>query len=180
MKRLFIEAGHNNSDPGAIGNGYKEADLTKELRDLIIADLRKSGFTGTIVADLDNNSLAQTLQRFSSDKDDLILSLHFNAAGVASATGLEVIIDDTPEKKENEMAAEIARVCALELGIRNRGVKSELQTARKRIGILNIQGVALLLEVAFISNPDDMKAYQKRKMNMVKALSTILREYLLS
>ena len=42
---VFISAGHNPKgikiDPGAVGNGFKEADLTVEFRDLVVSELKK-------------------------------------------------------------------------------------------------------------------------------------------
>ena len=44
---VFISAGHNPKgikvDPGAIGNGYHEANLTVEFRDLVIKQCLKLG-----------------------------------------------------------------------------------------------------------------------------------------
>ena len=31
MKDWLLIAGHGQGDPGAVGNGYKEADLTREF-----------------------------------------------------------------------------------------------------------------------------------------------------
>ena len=36
---IFISAGHHNTDPGAVANGYIERDLTKDARNLIIPSL---------------------------------------------------------------------------------------------------------------------------------------------
>lgn len=34
-KTLFISAGHSDKDPGAKGNGYREADTVLEFRDML-------------------------------------------------------------------------------------------------------------------------------------------------
>ena len=34
--KTFVSAGHNNSDPGAVSQNHKEADVTKIIRGSII------------------------------------------------------------------------------------------------------------------------------------------------
>src|SRR5690554_4284596 len=42
-KTLFISAGHSDADPGAVGNGYTEADIVLEFRDYLAEALRARG-----------------------------------------------------------------------------------------------------------------------------------------
>ena len=55
MKILLI-AGHGAGDPGAVGNGYKEADLTREVVSLLKTRLSK--FAEVIVHDTTKNAFA--------------------------------------------------------------------------------------------------------------------------
>ena len=50
--KQFISAGHNDSDPRAVANGYQENELTKELRNLIL----KNGNAKEIIIDRDSES----------------------------------------------------------------------------------------------------------------------------
>ena len=42
-RRYFITAGHGGGDPGAVANGFREADLVRELRDMIVERLQLLG-----------------------------------------------------------------------------------------------------------------------------------------
>ena len=64
------------------------------------------------------------------------------------------------------------------MGIANRGVKTEKQTARKGIGILNLKaGISVLVEVCFMSNPNDLRAYLKNKEAVACALVDLAIKY---
>ncbi len=92
---VYILGGHvpdrskGNYDPGAVANGYTEAELTRELRDLISAELTPRKVRHSI--DHDADSLSQVLAKINSNESDVILDLHFNAAS-PQATGVEVIV----------------------------------------------------------------------------------------
>ena len=62
MRTIFLSAGHGGNDVGAVGNGYKEADLTIELRDLTLKYLKQLG--AKVVIDDNKNALAQTITFF--------------------------------------------------------------------------------------------------------------------
>lgn len=168
MGRIFIEAGHNNLDPGAVATGFREADLTKELRDLVVEELVKLGWDKRrIVLDRDQESLRQTIRRFDAQPKDWVVSLHFNA-GPRTATGVEVFSENpTPSVIGRELCKKIAHC----LGIADRGVKKASQSARGALGILAESDNSLLLEVCFLSNPRDMKAYVKNKRAVASVIA---------
>ena len=37
MKKIFIDSGHGGNDPGAVGNGMREADIVLEVNTLAIS-----------------------------------------------------------------------------------------------------------------------------------------------
>ena len=158
---IYITAGHNNTDPGAIGNGYKEATLAKECRDIMLLQLNNMGINAWF--DNDNDTLVTVLQKMNPEESDVCLDIHFNA-GSPAATGVEVIIADRHTRDEMAAAAKLSLSVSKILGIKNRGVKTEADTARKMIGIVrNEKGINLLLEICFISNANDMRLYQANK-----------------
>lgn len=175
--RIFLSAGHSNADPGAIGNGYKEADLTKELRGLVACEIVKDT---TIVLSLDQDmwTSGETARKVAllSKEGDVLCDIHFNAA-TPQATGTEVIIPDENTIMENKIAAELSAGIASILGIRNRGVKTESQTARGKLVFMRPKGRNLLIEVCFISNPTDVQSYQEKKADVAKFIATTLIKY---
>jgi N-acetylmuramoyl-L-alanine amidase len=161
---IYVTAGHSNQDPGASGNGYTEAALAKEFRDLVLRQLSNMNIKAWF--DNDNDTLNSVLQKMNPNESDVCLDIHFNA-GPPTATGVEVITADRFTREELGAATRMSVNCSKILGIRNRGVKTEKDTARKMIGILrNEKGINLLLEICFISNANDMKAYQSKKREL--------------
>ena len=172
-KRLYLIAGHGGSDPGAISNGYKEADLTIEFRDLLRKELEKDYI---VLIDGNTSLLNQVLtwlkERLTSKC--LLIDIHFNAATPA-ATGTEIIIDDKACDFEKDLSLLLVNKMSSVLKIRNRGVKSELQTPRKTVAILNLTAYNILLEICFISNKFDMEKYQLHKHELAIELAKIIK-----
>ena len=181
MRTIFVSAGHSSKlnsgrDNGAVGNGFTEGVLTVEQRDLIVKELKKLG--AKVVVDDNDSILAQTMAFFKNKttKDCILFEGHWNA-GVPQATGTEVLIPATPTKFETDLATDLSKVIANTLSIKNRGVKTELQSARKSLGWMRLTGENVLIETCFISNKNDMESYQKNKEELAKRIAIVLFEY---
>lgn len=173
---VYPSAGHNNSDPGAIAGGLKEADLTKELRNLISAQLNVKGHKHVMDNDTETNSQYQA--RIKPGSGSVLVDHHFNAAANSSATGTEVLVASDASTLSRAMATELAAGTAKILGVPNRGVKSETQSPRGRLGILHTAaGIACLVEVCFISNPADLAKYKAKKNELAKFYAEIYIKY---
>ena len=62
---IYLFAGHNNSDPGAVDSGYKEADLTKRFRNLVSKELDALGVK--YILDKDSETNSQLLYRIKQE-----------------------------------------------------------------------------------------------------------------
>lgn len=175
-RKIFLSAGHGGTDSGAVGNGYIERDLTIDLRNQIVRELRALGVTPLI--DDNRNALSQTLAwlrgKFSSK--DILLDIHWNAAANPEAKGSEIIIPDVSSQFERDLAKALLKVFT-DLGFRDRGVKPEALTARKRLGWMRPVAENVLIEVCFISNLTDMKLYEVNKQGIAKKIANILNQY---
>lgn len=172
---IFISAGHHNADPGAVGNGYKEADLTKELRDLTVKNLVALG--GKFIVDNDYETLGQYLARITPGSGSVLCEFHFNA-GPPTATGAETLIPANPNKNEKALAKEINDTLVSIMGIKDRGVKTEADSQHKRLAVMHDgAGMSILPEICFISNADDMKRYQANKEQLARKMAEILIKY---
>lgn len=177
---IFISAGHHskhpvNPDPGAIGNGYKEGDLTIEFRDLVSRELTARGVSH--VKDIDTETLQQYVNRIKTDSGSVVIEFHFDAAAAPSATGTTSLIEVDADRLDKAFAKELADTTALILGIKNRGIKTEADTRHKRLALMTENGIVCLLELGFITNIDDIKAYQAKKVTLAKAIADILIKY---
>lgn len=177
---LLLIAGHGAGDPGAIGNGYQEAT---EARKVVAAlsnalngycDVDTYPISRNAYSDYQAGSLSQTAQ-FS--QYDAVMELHFNASAAGAADGkykgVEAYVTTTETK--TDLASALCK--SLEsIGFPNRGVKrknwSVIAAARR-------QGVpAVLLEICFIDDPDDMKLYTSKFDAIIQAIANaIIKEY---
>ncbi|WP_313515663.1 N-acetylmuramoyl-L-alanine amidase [Sphingobacterium sp.] len=176
MKEIsYSSAGHHLNDSGAIGvNGRKEAVETIQFRDLVNAQLKMLG--KTVVQDKDSETLGQYLGRINPTYKDVLVEPHFNAFN-GKATGVEVLIADNANDRSKKMAKELVDGFAKIMGIANRGVKTESQSARGRLALMRKKGAVALIEICFIDNPNDMKAYDKNKVNLACFAAQIIAKY---
>ena len=159
MKILLI-AGHGDGDCGAVGCGYKEADLTREVVSLVKS--RLSPLATVEVADMSVNWF-NNKAKLPLNGVGYVLEIHFNACvndtkGNGVTTGTEIFVTTT--EKGTTVEENIVKSIA-SLGLKNRGVK------RKNWSVINYcksKGISsALLEVCFIDDADDMKIYKTKE-----------------
>lgn len=91
-KRIFLDAGHGGSDPGAVGNGLREKDLTLDIAKRVQKYLNDNytGYTIKMSRTTDKYlTLSQRAKMANDWKADVFLSFHINAGG---GTGYEDFI----------------------------------------------------------------------------------------
>ncbi|BFR49168.1 N-acetylmuramoyl-L-alanine amidase [Nitratidesulfovibrio sp. HK-II] len=77
---VMIDAGHGGKDPGAMGNGITERNLTLKMARMVGERLRRMGFSVIYTRDRDVFVPLDKRTAFANDKKaDLFLSLHVNA-----------------------------------------------------------------------------------------------------
>jgi len=161
--KIAIDAGHGkDGDPGAIGPyGTKEADITQalavQLGNYILA-LGQEAFL------CDRSLYASERAQDASRKGcGILISLHTNA-GSPSAQGIEAWFAHGNEEGKR-LASGILGVLIAETGAVSRGIKDDADwrpssdpTWTGGMGVLRyFPGPAVLLELLFISNPQEEK-----------------------
>jgi N-acetylmuramoyl-L-alanine amidase len=168
-KRLvFLSAGHSNgqgisNDRGAKVRGFDiwEGDLAILLRDKIAYNLISEGIS--VTEDRDTDALAQTFTFFKNlvNTNSINVDIHFNAAASSVATGTECFIKSIDPRFgwQIQVANRFCSAVASVLNIPNRGVKGERQSARGRLGWMNLTGHNFLIEICFLSNSYDVSKF---------------------
>ena len=155
----LVIAGHGDGDPGAIGNGYKERDLTLEVTNLLDAQHEN------IHAYTAHNVYAQGNLATIAKGYETVTEIHFNAFN-KTAKGTEVLIHSAYEP--DGVDTKIFNV--LSKYFQNRGIKK-----RSDLGNMNIaynKGINYrLVEVCFIDNAEDIKIYQANKNKIAKEIA---------
>lgn len=164
---ITTNAGHSQKVEGATGNGYEEHDEALKYNNDYIEELRSYGVkvtNTTSEASSQNAVLVEQVKKANavSKTGRLDVSWHFNSAD-KSATGVEVLYYDNAQK---QLATDVSVALSKALGLRDRGAKQ-----RKDLYFLaNTNASAILIEVAFISNANDMKAATTKRTAAVKAV----------
>lgn len=169
-KKMLIVCGHGDGDSGAVGCGYKEAELTREVG-LKVKEML-SEYIMVDIYDTTKNCYAECLKgRTPNFKDYIyVLEIHFNAG-----VGLPIINFKTTGTEIYVTTSEKTTVCEQfivdgisSLGFKNRGVKRKNWTV---ISKAKAQGVSsALLEVCFIDDGDDMELYKSSKNKICRAI----------
>jgi N-acetylmuramoyl-L-alanine amidase len=154
VAKVFIDPGHGGRDPGAVGNGLEEKDLTLDIS-LRLARVINERYQGVEVR------LSRKGDTFISLEDradaanrwgaDLVLSIHINAGG---GTGFESYIHSSRPTTAAKWRHIIHQEVMAELGqeVRDRGMK----TANFAI-LRQTRMPAVLTENLFIDHPEDSK-----------------------
>jgi len=169
---ILLIAGHGDGDCGATGNGYKEADLTRDVAVALKAELE--GYAEIDIADMKRNWYQYVCKKggyLPLNGYEYALELHFNAVKPKTKSdgktkGAEIYVT-TAEKGTKVEQAIVNNLSAL--GFKNRGVK------RYNYGLINYikkRGVSsALLEVCFIDDIDDMKLFLSKKGEAIRAIA---------
>ena len=173
MLKVLLIAGHGDGDPGSCGNGYKEAELTREFVSLLNLDL--SSIAEVTVFDFNKN--CYTYLKSGGNVNfalyDYVLEVHFDSNENKSAKGTTIFVHEA-ERGTTVEERILNNICLL--GFKNRGVigRSDLRvmnTCKK-----NYNTSHALLEVCFISNATDMDNYNDKKSQIVSAVVRGIKE----
>ncbi|MTJ55752.1 cell wall hydrolase [Anabaena sp. UHCC 0253] len=172
MGRIFISAAHGGTeagrnDPGAIAGGTTEAKEMIFLRDLIVTELRTRNLE--VLAVPDDLSAAQTIVWINSRARslDITLEIHADAASSPSVRGASVFYiagnDQRKKNAETVLMGLLGRVPQLP----NRGVKPDTDSGLGSLQFCRQTKIAaLLMQVGFISNPEDRALLQNRRRDL--------------
>lgn len=169
MKILLMNGhGGNPYDSGAVGNGYKEAELTRELADLVETRLKKYATVKrypkerNAYADVQNGTFT-TYVPGGINNINYAFEIHFNAGG---GTGTEIYI--TSKETAHTVEDAIVKNIANAIGVKNRGTKV---TDFSVIATCKYYGVSsALLETLFIDSASDMKLWAANKTKIADAI----------
>lgn len=181
---LIVSSGHTNvtaKDRGAssIDGKYVEGVLTVLDKNMLVNYINKAALREGIkdiskylLVDRDDTALADTMAflKGRTKANDLLIDIHYNSAGNKDVKGTEVLIPEDYTKEELEIADRISDIIAEVLGTKERGaigkadgVKTEADSARKKLGWMRMVGINILIELEFLSNPDAMKILGEKR-----------------
>lgn len=173
-KKILVSAGHSTvlpRDPGAVGNGFTEAYLALELRDLVADLLREKGCV--VIEDGEdgqNQPLKKAIDLVRNQKPAAAVEFHWNA-GPPSATGIEVLAKPDKKRLAQQLAQAISGVTNLEPRGED-GWKPDNSGQHHRLGFCEAGG--LIIETCFLTSRVDMDRYTANKGRVAAAIAEVL------
>ena len=153
---IVIDAGHGAHDPGAAKSKVTEKSINLKVAKLVEGKLKKAGANVLLTRSTDKFlSLEERTNFAKKHYAEAFVSIHVNSASATSAKGSETYFDSStnPNSAESKsLATYIQNNLVKKADMVNRGVKDN-----KFYVIRNNNIAAVLVELAFISNPDDFK-----------------------
>ncbi len=177
MGRIFISAGHGGlefagGDPGIITAGTTEAQEMMLLRDQVVQELRSRGFQ--VLSVPDELSLEDTLRWINgkSQPEDIALELHANASPNLSSRGATAYyIANNLDRKAHADLLLLALLRRLPQ-LPNLGPKPDTSIGTGRLAFCRDTVIpSLLIEVCFLSNPDDRALLQNRRRDIALGIA---------
>ncbi|SHF12070.1 N-acetylmuramoyl-L-alanine amidase [Tissierella praeacuta DSM 18095] len=167
MVKVHIDFGHGGKDPGAVGNGLKEKDITLSVG-LKIGEILKrhnvevsySRTTDTFI------ELSDRAKMTNQAKADIFVSIHVNSATNALARGVETF-SHTGSSKGAILAKDIQdSIVQDKIFTVNRGIKTA------NFAVLRLTKMpAALAELGFISNSEDAKILRNKQSEIAESVA---------
>lgn len=165
--KIFLSAGHSQTDPGVVANGHREADVVVDFRNLVAYYLDKEGAEYLMDGTASQNWPLRDAIKAAKPCFPAV-EFHCNS-GPGTAAGVEVL----SSKENSALAGRLAAGIAGVLGIRNRGAKPESSGQHHRLGFIS-DGGGLIVELFFLTNKADLAAYEAKKWLAARMVADIL------
>ena len=172
-KVVYIDPGHGGKDPGAIGNGLQEKNITLPVTLEVGKILQRHGITVGYSRKTDVYvSLEDRAEKANNFNSDMFVSIHCNAFEKPSAHGVETYSHIGSTKGAKLAKAIHNEVIKAKLYTRNRGTKTaNFYVLRKTIA------PAALIELAFITNKQDAELLKNKQKEFALAIAKGILNY---
>lgn len=162
---VCLDAGHGADDVGAANGERYEKDDDLKLTLKIKEKLEAKGIKVYLTRDDDSDvTLKDRCKAANKRHCTLFISVHRNSAEDKKANGIEAWVSKNPKGDETELAENLVEsICEL-TGQQNRGVKKGFRDNSFGDYYINSDTdmPSLLLEVGFITNDKDNKAFDEK------------------
>ena len=162
--KIFINPGHGGDDPGACGNGLREADVALNIGKRVENYLRAVGYDVKL---FQFDGLQEICADCNAWGADLFVSIHCNAGG---GTGTETFYFEYSTAGKR-LADCIQKQVVNSLGTVDRGLKTKISGGYDVYVTKYTDCPAVLVETAFIDNPDDAKLLVDKEDDFARAIA---------
>lgn len=180
--RIYLNPGHDiKYDPGACGNGLQEAQVALSVGELVKKYLEAIGYevrmlqSDNLYYDTNYSDRPTAVVADANNWDaDLFVSIHCNAASNPAALGTECLF--YPGSTKSMLLSQMVQLQLIaSLDTVDRGIKE-----RANLVVLKRTDMpATLVEIGFISNPDDAAILRDRQDDIARAIARGITDYVL-
>jgi len=168
--KICINGGHcPGLDSGACGSYLQEADVVKNIAEIVCSDLQAVGYEVLFVQE---NELADITNASNTFGADLLVSIHCNAAANPEAKGTETFCYSSGGAGKL-LAFNIQNQIVTSIGTADRGVRYSTGL----YVLKHSECPAVLVETAFISNADDEQLLADRQADFAHAIARGVTDY---
>lgn len=152
-----------------------------EFRTLVFDSLMKRyGYRASV--DSNDSILSQTISLFRqwATPRCVLVEFHCNASANPKAQGIECLVPDKNTAFEDVLAYEISAALHGATGFPLRGklgVKKESESARGKLGWLRMAGENVIVELFFITNPQECITWNRAKLEAADRVADVLWKY---
>lgn len=154
-KKVFLGIGHGGSDPGAVANGFEEADLNLSIGLACRDELERHGVQVLMSRTKDeNDTLPEEIAECNRYNPDLAVDIHNNAGKGDGAEAYYYSYGGTGKTLAENVLAEIVKI-----GQNSRGAKPNIVNGiREYFGFIReTTAPAIIVETCFIDNRLDLQ-----------------------
>lgn len=153
--KVFLGIGHGGKDPGAVANGFEEADLNLNIGLACRDELERHGVTVLMSRTKDeNDDINEEIRECNAFKPDLAGDIHNNGGGGDGAEVLHSIVGGKGKELAQAILDEIVSI-----GQNSRGIKTRKNSkGTDYYGFLRSTSCpAVIVECAFVDNRKDIE-----------------------
>ncbi len=177
MGTIFISAAHGGfegafRDPGAITGGTTEAAELIATRDLTVSELRARGLP--VAVPTDDLSLIGTIDWINAraGNRDVAVEIQMNAYNDPTARGISAFYYRNNSNRQRQANMLISYILRRLPELPNRGAKPDTDSGlRRRAFCLDVVPPSIIIELGFLTNPQDRFLLQSRRRDYALGLA---------
>ena len=172
MVRIFLSAGHDVADPGAISGGTTEYAEMKKMRDATVQELRSRGLDVLWIPD--SLDLKQTIYWINdnSRRGDVALEIHADAFGNTNVRGASIYYIESNQQRQTDAELVLQGLLKAVPGLPSRGAKPDTSTGVGSLGFCRQVDIpSMLMELGFLTNPSDRSLLQTKRQDFARGIA---------
>ncbi len=181
MSTILLIPGHGGDDPGAVNPQLSDENTEEEDINLNVAialreQLRAKGHQVLMSRDRDFYvAPADQLRLIRETKPDCAIAIHCNASSDDGIEGVETFYRD---EYDLPLARQVHRYLVVYTARKDRGVHQDVKYLKRHLAVLSdYKCPACLVELAYITNPDDFDYITENPQTLAQAIEEGITEW---